>query len=455
MRPSARATLRYVKAAAAWNLQDWPLAHQAAAEFVQSYPKDRRAADMCRRALQAGIRALKAEPPLDRREFDRFVRFARTHFPEEPEAQKAPWYRAQSLLEGEQYRDAERVLRGIPRTDPLYRHAQYGLALAAYRQAEAAFETRPAAARVALERAGAAIRRFAATAPAHFLDDQERLAKAVAFIAHAAARGWLSLPDAQPQAALQLLDLLDKNEELRDVEPGRRLALRLEAKMLDAGIDETWTLVEEFLDQSFVEPHVAQAIARIAERLEDERGTQAQEGDAAQAADLDRKLLRVYTFLQEQIMHRTDEAAVRQKLNLRRRMARVHLRLDQPKQALPHLKWVRGKWPEGQPLPADMLRGLALGYEAVGRHDLALDRWQTLVRGVKAKTPEWYEAYFHWIQGYAAQKQIARARKLVDYLKLRYGEIEDPTWKARFQAIEKELREETGPETAAAEAPAP
>jgi hypothetical protein len=264
MRPSALATLRYVKAAAAWNLQNWTQAHQAAAEFVQEYPKDRRAGDMCRRALQAGIRALKAEPPLDRRAFDRFVRFARTHFPEEPEAQKAPWYRAQGLLEAEKFRDAERVLRGIPRSDPLYRHAQYGLALAAYRQAEAALEKRPAAAQVALERAATAIRRFAAAAPAHFLDEQERLAKAVAFIAHATARGWLSLREPRPQSTLQLLDLLDNNEELRDVEPGRRLALRLEAKMVGTGLEETWALVEKYLGQSFVEPHVAQAIARIA-----------------------------------------------------------------------------------------------------------------------------------------------------------------------------------------------
>ncbi|MCP4421190.1 MAG: hypothetical protein GY805_31650, partial [Chloroflexi bacterium] len=53
--------LRYLKTAASWNMEDWAVAFEAAWEFLKQHNGDKRADEVCRVGLQAGLKAVKGE----------------------------------------------------------------------------------------------------------------------------------------------------------------------------------------------------------------------------------------------------------------------------------------------------------------------------------------------------------------------------------------------------------
>ena len=441
----ALVNLYYVKAAALWNVHRWREAHLAAADFVRLYPNDRRAPEMCRRAVQAGLKAMKQEPPLAWDQFDRFLRAAKRAFPDEPELEKAPWFNIQFLIQENRHAEAERKLRRILPGKPLYRHAQYGLALVAHRRAEA--DGGPHGKNTAsvgrnLEQGMDAIRRFAAAPIRHFREDEPRLSEAAVHVAHAIARSFLALPRPRWDKARRLLDRLDASDTLGHIEAGQRRALRLEVKMLAGGLDQAWELIDSSMKRLRVEPHVAQAIARIADRLDRDWSQRATAQTPTQLEQRGRRLVRIYEFLLREMRRRSDDAAGDQELNLRRRLGRTHLRLRDYREAIRHSKWVESKWPAHQAKPADVLRTLAVAYEETERYESAIQRWRTLARGLKAKTEGWYEARYHWILCCHKAQKRTTARKLLGYFELRYPTIGSAAWKEKFEELGRELGKE-------------
>ena len=136
-------------------------------DFLRLHSDDRRAGELCASALHTGRRALGAAPPLPTAEYFTLLDLLRARFPSHAETKRLPWHRANVLLHEGKYAEAERLLTPVGPGSGVYALAQYGLAAAAAKQAEA-LEAKPPAdpnemARL-LGRAAAAIGRFVGTA---------------------------------------------------------------------------------------------------------------------------------------------------------------------------------------------------------------------------------------------------------------------------------------------------
>ena len=429
------ARLRYVKAASWWNLGKWRQAYDSAVEFVRRHPKADRAPDMWRRGVHAGLKALEEKPPLPWINFNTFLQGAKKALPDEPEIQKAPWHHANFLIREKRFNDAQRALNVFPPNHPLYRHAQYGLALTAYKQAEAAGGPRgnkPGAVQAHLRRGLDAICGFAKAPAKHFPDDDTKLTEAAMHLALAIGRNLLDLPTPLPGPVNKMLDVFAESDIVPETVEGRCQALRLEARMLAGGLDKAWDLVADHLDRAAVERHVAQAIARLADRIEKDWTALEKAGKAEQAQQLGKRLIRIYEFLHREIGHPNNAASRRQKLNLRRRLGNAFRRLGDHEQALAHYKAVDRAWPRGKPKPADVMSGLATAYERQKAFKKAAERWRTLARAFKPNTNDWYEARYHWIDCCRKGGRRAHAKRLLDYFRLQHPDIGDKTWAKKF-----------------------
>ena len=125
------ADLRYIRVVSCWNLTRWLGTYQYATEFVKEHPKDQRANAVCGFAVQAGLAAMREEPPLDSATFLGFLDTLENQPSDNPAVAKAPWYRALLLLELERYAQAERILANIPDGSPIRSHLLYARSLAA------------------------------------------------------------------------------------------------------------------------------------------------------------------------------------------------------------------------------------------------------------------------------------------------------------------------------------
>ena len=429
--------LRYAQVAASWNLNRWGDAHAAAFDFLRKHPKDRRAAEVCRLAVQAALRARTEQPPLPPERVLAFMAFVQDSFPKHPEAKKAPWYCADLLLQQELYQEAEQVLRPIRPQSPVYRRALYGLALAAYKQAEALAAKKDvgsAAAAKHLSRAAAAASRFADAANKGLPPGEQPLAKAVADIATAAARLYLDLPTPNPAAALAILERTNAMPEIDDKAASQRLALTIVANVLAGNVGAATTLLDKLMKQKAEDPNAANALIAIADPLEQEyeRAAAAQKKEAGER--LAPKLVSLYAFLLD---HGQPGATGGQEPALRRRLARSHQRLGQHREAIVQYEWLLAHVPREK--SGDVLRGLAIAYQQTRQYDSAIDMWRTLSRGLGKKTEGWFEARCSLIQCHAKAGRVDQARKLMQYFRLQYSQIPFEEWWHKFNALEREL----------------
>jgi len=434
------ADLRHARAAAYWNLQSWPDAHRAAYEFIKLYPQDRRAPEMCRRALQAGLKAVTARPPaLETPAFLDFLDYGERNFKDEPEVQRAPWTRAHLLLEAKQYPEAEATLKRVDPKSPLYRQAQYGAALAAYRQAEPLLVPNPLAAKAHLERAAAAAGRAADTPPQAGTLELEKLPEALVSVAHAIAQSFLNLPQPKQDAVARLLDKLDQAPGLKEIDTIRRLALRLEAKALAGGTDEVIKMIDGVLQGDAPEPHLIQVIANFADRLEKEADRLDPAGRQAQAEEMRRKLAEIYRFMLRQVGQSTDARIRAQEPLIRRHLAGCLLALGEDREAADNYEKLKKNARPGEPLPADVLRGLARSYGNRGIYAKALENWRPLARGLQKESEDWYEAQYHVIRCVYKAGNRQNARQLMDLFRLQYPAIKSPVWAPKFKALDEEI----------------
>ena len=444
---SLLADLRYTKAAAAWNLKRWRDAHLAAFDFVRRHRKDRRAPEMCAYALQAGLKAVKDSPRLDTASFLSFLDFAEQEFPDQPDVAKAPWYRANRWLEAGQYERAEQALCKVTADSPVYRHAQYGLALAACKQAEsiAGTQKRDAAAVVAaLERAAAAVARYVDAASGGLPADEEQVAEAVIDVAVAAARRLLDLPAPGPTTGLALLERVETLPHAAGRAPDQRLALRIKAYLLAGRTEGAAKLLDVLLEGKSAGAAVAGTCADIAEALEKQYQGLLKDGNSAGARPLGERLISVYGFLLRYLSGSKDAHARSQEISVRRRLAHSLQRLGRQRTAISHYEWLFNKVPEEIPLEkaGDILHGLATAYEHTGQYDAAAKTWRTLAGGLEQKSEGWLEARYHLILCRYRAGRPDHARKLLDYFKLQCPSIEIEQWSRKFHALEQQLASE-------------
>ena len=431
--------LRYAKVAAAWNLHRFADAHVAAFEFLRKHPKDRRVGEVCSLGVQAALKARAEQPPLPPERFQAFLSFVEENFPKHPEAHKAVWYRANILLQQELYPAAEQVLLPVQPASPVYRHALYGLALAAYKQAEALAakgKGESAAVSECLGRAARAATLFAAQAGKALPAEEHPLAKAVAAVSTAAARLYLDLPTPDPAAALALLERTGTMPEIDDKAARERLALAIVANVLAGKIDRATRLLDQLMKQGGDDPSAANALIAVADPLEREYERCVADKKAGAGERLAHKLATLYAFLLEQRKGKPSDAGA-QEAALRRRLARSYQRLGQHKEAIPHYEWLRANVP--RETSGDVLRGLAVAYEQTGQYDSAIQMWRMLSRGLGKKTEGWLEARYSLIQCHAKAGRLDQARKLMQYFRLQHSQIPSQEWWHRFNALEREL----------------
>ena len=449
--PSAPGTAdaREIKAAAYWNLKQWPEAHKAAFDFVDHHPKDPRAEMWCRRTFQAGLKAQKATPPIDvERLLNAFDTVARKR-PGDAETLKLQWYRGYVLIEAGEYARAYRSLMRVRNPEnPVYRQAQYGIALSCWKQAETALrakETRRAADDLA--RAAAAVKRFLdAPAPKGKPDDKEnqRLNDAVAYLGNQVVRGLLDLPTPHHEQALALLDKLERSARVTDDRADQRRTLRIEAECLEKGPAGAAVHINDHITDKADAP-VAQAAANVVSRLEKEYDRLIAVGKKTEAEALAWRILRIHEFLYNHV--RNDErATARMKGDIRGRLAHAYLRLGKGEKAIPHFENALGQSPRA----ADLLRGLAVAFETTGRYDRAVAQWRMLARGLDRGSDGWFEAHYRRMTCYAKMNRLDQARKLLHYY-LAYLHPDDApeAWSGKFKRLEVELREKETPARAA------
>ncbi len=437
-----RTDLQHTRAASHLNLKMWPEAFQSAAGFAQQYPKDARAATMCGYAFQA---AFRSAPTLRSEDCAAFLAYARKQFPDEPALLRADWHRARVLIEAEKYEAAGRVLSGIPKDSPVRLEALYGLAIVAWKRLEsAAPEPDAAKARLRIVPVEAAVARFLDDWPAKPTVAQRPLGAAVADVATAAGEQLMQLPKPDSRAADKLLDATtavqgaDRNMALR------RKALRIQILVLTgADLATAAKLVDELLGARADAGQAARALARIADPLERAQASLRDSEQPDRARELDRRLARIYTFLHGHLAGESAAASKASRIAVRRRLAACQLRLGEHETAEAHYRWLVDSVPREQ--SADVLRGLALAQEALGRDDESAKSWTKLCRGVEKGTPAWYEAQYGRIDCLRKSGAEDMARKHLALFKLQHPTVTNKRWRAKFDELSKHLKENAAP----------
>lgn len=433
------ADLRYARAASYLNLGKALDAHRAAAEFIRRHAADRRAADLCQPAVQAGLNALKDTPRLPQGELLRFLTLLERLLPTHPEVRKLPWHRGNLLLQASRFRQAEDALKTVRTDSGVYLLAQYGLAVAAAKQAEvlpAGADANAAAA--LLDRSAEAVGRFVASAGGELSPPERRAAGALIDVALAVAARNLDLAPPRPAAALALLDSADRLPSPKGAAARRKLALRVRALLLAGKADAAAAHVAKLLvAPRGADKDLPETLAGIAAPLAAEFERLRRQGPADAAASLGRQAVAVYTALLDLSADSKDDRVRRSEPAVRQRLAETLEQLGRFAEAIPHYQRLVRETPRGKAGRA--IRGLAVCLEATGRHDLACEQWAALARGLEKGTEGWYEARYHWLWCLDRQGERARARRMLAYFRLQHPKIAIRRWKDRFQSLAERL----------------
>ena len=440
--PAVLADLRYVRAAAAVNRGKPLEAFRAAGEFLRNHPADRRAGGLCRAALRAGREALQAKPPLPRDDFLGFLAWMEKRLPTHPEAKRIPWYRARVFLDAGRLREAERALGAVPADSPVYVLAQYGLAVAAAKQAEALArrgKADPKEMARLVDGSARAVERFVASAGRRKMSDVElQAARTVVDVAVATARRYLELPAPRPARAVAVLDRADKLAAYRGRAGRQRLALRCRAHLLAGDMAAAERAFSGLLRSPVAaDGNAPPVLASLLGPLMDPFDRLTKAGKTEAAAGLGGRMAR----MQERVLRsvsasptpavRAQEGAARWLLaEILRKVGRHAEAAGQYEQLLPNT-------PKRKAGP--VLRGLAICQEKSRRYASACERWQALAGGLKKKTDGWYEARYHWFWCLYQQGRRDDARKRLAYFRLQHPRIATGIWQAAFDALGQEM----------------
>ena len=485
------ADLYFLENAAAWNVQAWHSSFRAAQVFLRRHTEDDRTEKVLQRGIQSALKSLSTDLPVDLDAFMQFLDFAQQHWPEHPEVKKAPWYRGWVFLETQRYADAYRLLQNVAPDSTVYPHALYGLALASLKQAQDQVKQGVFNATVSnlrhsdrseesqslgdsetlrsaqgdreealvrrqhLYNASDSIARFVELPPEKPSPQQKELRIGIVDVGLAAAQALLKLTPPDPNAALVLLDTLERlpnitttrdpaalhklitsplakhSEDSKRFE--RRLSLRLEANAYADQIDRVVELLDILItikNHSEVSLHALIQAGNVLER-----------GASQPARDEDSKrifydkLIALYQLLLTQAQQKKHtmltESVVRRRLA--HSLALDGRRLDAVDQYL----WILQHEPAHK--TGDVRRLLALVYEQLERFDAAIEQWRILANGLAPDTEPWLEANYRLIQNHLQVQNPQQAKKLLALFQLRHPHIESQTWRHRFAELDQKL----------------
>jgi tetratricopeptide (TPR) repeat protein len=289
-----------------------------------------------------------------------------------------------------------------------------------------------------LARTVTAVDRFIEASRTTLSEDDRKLAEGIVTLAVAAAQRLLDLPDPHPKTAQTLLDRLEGWSALGALAAEQRAALRLSLTLRSGKLDEVLQQIDATLAKTRPQDtHAAQAIIRVADPLEKQSERSLQAGDPLTARRVDDRLLKVYNFLLDAARLSTDPAFQNQEIAIRRRLAPLLLRLGRTADAVSHYEFLREKVPQEK--AGDILRGLGLAYEKLGRSEMAIDLWRLLATGLKQDTDDWFEARWHLIRSYWEAGQQDHARKLMEYFRLQYPQGAPGRWKTPFEELYRQM----------------
>ena len=431
------ADLRYVRAAATWNLKRWADAHRAAFDFAKHHPDDDRTEEMSQCAFQAGFRAIEAAPPIEWNTFLQFVEFVETELRSEADVRKAPWQVSSRLLEAGKYAEAEQLLQKVRPTSPVYCHAQYGLALAAHRQFDQLDSMEPRIANKEMElltTVHESVRRFVDVVPDKPSDEERSLIQGVVELATITARRLLMLDQPKVDVVLHLLDFIAKIPDAADLAAGQRLTLRIEANLMTGNVKRASELIQKIsegntaknIDAVLVLGYLGQSLEKRRERLQESN-------KAKQATQLAGQLVGVYGPLLRLVRRSRDPEVNGREAAVRHKLATALQQVDQHSQAIPHYEWLRGKLPAEK--AEDVLHGLAIAYGETAQYEAAIEIWRALARKLEPRTEGWYEAKYHLIRCYQEAGNHDHAQKLCDFFLLQNPDIKAGQWDRRFRAL--------------------
>ena len=452
------ADLYFLENASAWNVKAWQSAFRSAEVFLGRHREDDRAEKVLQRGIQSALRSLSTESPVDLDAFRQFLDFAQQHWPDHPEVEKAPWYRGWVFLETERYVEARRMLQKVTPDSIVYPQALYGLALTSLKQAQEPANNntrRNLTRREQLYNASETIARFVALAPEKPSLQQKQLHSGIAEVGMAVAQAFLKLNPPDPNAALVLLDTLERLEAIpgtRDKgelhqyisSPGknasdensnlqRRLALRLQAHADVENIDRVLALLDILMKIDNHADFTLHALIRAGNVLEKAAPQPARAEESKRI--LYDKLITLYEFLLTQAQQKKHamltESVVRRRLA--HSLARGGRRLD----AVEQYQWILQR--DSAQKTGDVRRSLALVYEQLERFDAAIEQWRILAKGLTPDTDPWLEANYRLIQSYLQGQNRKQAQKLLALFQLRHPNIESPTWRQRFEELDQKL----------------
>jgi tetratricopeptide (TPR) repeat protein len=430
--------LLYIQFAVYWNQNRWPEAHRAAAGFLENHPDDRRAEDVCNKAVESGIRALKSEPPLEAAQFLKLLEYAEENFPDAAQVKKAPWYKGHLLLQEDRYAAAIETLKTIPDDSPVYRQAQLDLARASFKKAEVARKSKEDNAQelaaLYLD-AAAALRRFADESSDDPSESDLVHSQSAVEIAVPTADRLLHLEPPEPNSVLLLIDRIKPLQDVTGKPESRLLAAAAEANLLAGNTDIADKLVDELLDAKSSEPHMVIALINVANRLEQIRARIAERGEDVESTD--QKLVRIYVSLLN-LIGKNEERAIRDREpSVRLHLAKRLSGLGRHKEAIDHYRWYLKNTPAEKSY--DAVRELAITYERIGQYEPALRQWSRLYRGMKRRTDEWIEAAYHIIDCHIKVGDHGRASKVLAQFRALCPRSELGEWDRKFEAVEKKL----------------
>lgn len=420
--PQTFADLRYLILASYWNQKEWRSAHLAACDFLKAHKADSRArGDVCTRAFQAGLEALSAQPPLTQAEFQTFLDLADRDFRGVVDTQKAVYRQGFQMLQAKQFREAQRILAKVPVSSPSYRMAQYGIAYALFYESEglaAQAKHDPVAVAGLLKSASEALYQFM-TAPGQMSAEDEKTAANALNLAIIIGRRLLALPDPSPQVAATLVDRLDKWPWVGTQAAKKREALRLAISVRTGNVADAIKRVDGLLaKQDPTDSDLAQALNAVADPLEAHYDRCVRQNDAATASAVAERLMGIYSFLYSYSARGRDAASTEQTLATGRRLAHWLLRLERYDPAIQQYTWLLQKVPANK--AADLMRGLALAYEAKKLYDKAIEQWGPLSRGLTVGSDDWFEARYHLVNCHVLAGHDEQAKKLMQEFYLLY-----------------------------------
>ena len=423
--PELLADIRYTLTVTNWNLKKYRDMHLAALDFIRNYPLDHRAAEICTRAVQAGLKGLKENPSLQPESFLSFLELLETYFPDHPDLVKVPWYHAALLIDTGEYTQAETLLKKVPPDSPIYNYALYGLALASARQAHAAENDteRKFYLEQGLENLDKII-----TSVNDWPADQQAIQIASLDIALEFVSDFLRLDNPDTTKSQNLLDQIDKISAWSNMQPQKRTALQLRILLTAEEWEQLDALLEKVQNQPIPNDHMASALTALIKKLEPEY-----------AADENHRsrLKNAYEYLLRHNATGQNEESQSREINIRRRYAATMLDCQDYLAARLQYLWLSRNPATRNAL--DVLRGLARANAAAGYLNDARKNWLQLSHALPKETDNWYEANYNLIEVTFRLNSIEQAAKLLDYFKLCHPDPLPQPWQDKFSQLAEKI----------------